>query len=117
MTSWSGQLDAAQSVSEVVALTRDHFALWTPEEIALLPATCRPTRFRDAIDVEELHRCAVEEFRTTRASGDPLTQLQKLIAYIAKATVVIARLRGPADPAEDEPPTRPPKRSAAAREM
>lgn len=116
MASWSGQLDAAKSVSEVVALTRDYFAQWSPEEIALLPGPCRPSRFRDAVDVEELHRSAVEEFRGTRASGEELTQLQKLLAFIARASVTIARLRTAGEELDDGPPTRPPKRSAAARE-
>ena len=121
MASWSGQLDEAKSVSEVVALTRDFFARWTPEEIALLPTGCRPSRFRDEIDIEELHRCAVEEFRNSRASGDELTQLQKLMAYIARASVALARLHmidEPPDtvPAENNPATRPLKRLAPVRD-
>ena len=121
MASWWEQLDRAKTVGEVVALTRDYFARWTPEEIALLPADCRPSRFRDEVDVEDLHRCAVEEFRNTRASGDELAQLQKLMAYIARASVAIARLRQsdePPDtaPAEETPPTLPPKRAAAVRD-
>jgi hypothetical protein len=116
MASWSGQLDAAKSVSEVVALTRDHFARWSPEEIALLPDNCRPSRFRDDVDVEELHRRAVEEFRNTRASGDELAQLQKLMAFIARASVEIARLRRSEEPLDNGPATRPPKRSASVRD-
>jgi len=113
MASWSGQLDAAKSVDEVVALALDYFARWTPEEIALLPAHCRPSRFRDEIDVEDLHRCAVEEFRNSRASGDELAQLQKLMAFIARASVTIARLGPSEEPSDATPATRPPQRAAA----
>lgn len=101
--SWFRQLDAASSVAEVVAVTRDFFAMWSPEEIMELPESCRPTRFRDAIDLETLHRCAVEAFRNTRATGPELVLLKKLAGFLGRACGRIAQLNSEAaDAAEGE---------------
>jgi len=87
------QLDNAATPAEVVEIVRDYFVMWTPEEIALLPEACRPPHVRDETDVEELHRCAVEAFRTSRASGDELALLRKLVGFVASASVRLAQLR------------------------
>ena len=90
--SWFRQLDQATSVAEVIAITRDFFALWSPEEIVQLPASCQPARFRDPTDLEDLHRCAVEEFRNTRATGSELVLLKKLAGFMGRACMRIAQL-------------------------
>jgi hypothetical protein len=92
MISWFAQLDNAQSGPAVVAIVRDYLALWSPEEIALLPPAVRPGRVRDASDVAELHARLVEEYRNTRASGDPLAALQRLTGFFARASVRIAQV-------------------------
>jgi hypothetical protein len=48
---WKALLDDAQSERDVVTLTRDYLATWTPEEIAALPADCRPGLMHDAEDI------------------------------------------------------------------
>ncbi len=92
MISWFAQLDNAQSGTAVVAIVRDYLALWSPEEIALLPIAVRPGRVRDASDITELHARLVEEYRKTRASGDPLAALQRLTGFFARASVRIAQV-------------------------
>lgn len=116
MPSWFRLLDNAQRPSEVVAIVRDYFARWSPEEIALLPVACRPPHIRDVSDVEELHRCAVEAYRSSRATGEALTLLQKLTGFVACATVRIAQVdtRAPGGGATDC--VRPPKKVAAGRQ-
>ena len=105
MSSWLQQLDGANSVPEVVSVTRDYLSTWSPVEIALLPWPCRPGHVRDAEDIEELNACAVEAFRNTRASGDELTALQRLTAFLSRAAVRLAMLREPgADSAAPSPP-------------
>ena len=99
--SWFRQLDQATSVAEVVAITRDYFAMWSPEEIVQLPKPCHPARFRDATDLETLHRCAVEAFRKTRAAGPELELLKKLTGFIGRACVRIAQLNGEAASADE----------------
>jgi hypothetical protein len=92
MPSWSRLLDSATSTGEVVSIVRDYLALWTPEEIGLLPGPCRPPHLRDASDVEELHRCVVEAFRNSRVTGEALALLQKLTAFVTQATARLAQL-------------------------
>lgn len=117
MPSWFRQLDEAESVADVVAVARDYLATWTPEEIALLPRSCRPAKVRDESDIEELHRNAVDAYRETRASGAPLTALQRLTSFVVRACVRIANLRTPDERLEGaEPSADSRSRSAAARE-
>jgi len=87
------QLDNAATPAEVVEIVRDYFVMWTPEEIALLPEACRPPHLRDETDVEGPHRCAVEAFRRSRASGDELALLRKLTGFVASASIRLAQLR------------------------
>jgi hypothetical protein len=106
MISWFGQLESATGVGAVVAIARDYLAMWSPEEIGLLPPAVRPGRLRDAKDVTDLHGRLVEEYRNTRASGDALATLQRLTGFFARASVRIAQLGGAQDEAEQEaPPT------------
>jgi len=105
MISWFAQLDSAQSGSAVVAIMRDYLALWSPEELALLPLAVRPGRMRDAADVTDLHARLVEEYRKTRASGDPLAALQRLTGFCARASVRLAQLGdSETDGADEAPP-------------
>jgi hypothetical protein len=94
MSSWVDQLDAAKAVSEVVSIVRDYLATWTPAELARLPVPCRPIKIRDESDIASMHEHLAEEYRTTRASGDALTSLQRLTAFVVRASVRIAELGG-----------------------
>lgn len=97
MLSWYQQLDSAQDVAGVVAISRDYFATWTPEELARLPRGCRPGRVRAPSDLEDLHACAVDAYRTTRASGDELKALQLLTSFLVHASQRLAQLKPPED--------------------
>lgn len=114
MASWFVQLDNAATDGEVVSIVRDYFALWSPEEIALLPDECRPPHLRDAADVEQLHRCAVEAFRSSRATGDAQTLLQKLASLVGHACVRLAQLRDGRRPEQEA--TRPSRKAANGRD-
>jgi hypothetical protein len=117
MMSWFQQLDRATSPAEVVAVARDYLATWTPVEIGRLPRACRPGRMRVAEDIEEMHACAVDAYRTTRASGDELTALQLLTSFLVRASLRLAKLRETDDaPAFDPAATNPPSRLSKARD-
>jgi hypothetical protein len=92
MSSWYGQIEAAPTIADVVAIVRDYLALWSPEEMALLPAAARPGRVRDAADVTELHEKLVDEYRTTRASGEALAMLQRFTGLLVRASLRMAEL-------------------------
>lgn len=96
-TSWFRQMEGSRSESEVVAIARDYFAMWTPEEIGILPPAIRPPHIRDATDLEELNRRAVEVFRETRATGEELNLLQRLTGFVGRSCVRIAQLRATAE--------------------
>jgi hypothetical protein len=105
MISWFGQLENAQSVSAVVAIARDYLALWSPEEIVMLRPAVRPGRLRDAADVADLHGRLVEEYRSTRASGDALAALQRLTGFVSRASGRIAQLGGAETDVEEDTPS------------
>jgi hypothetical protein len=115
MASWFHLIDSARSVPEIVAILRDYFASWTPEEIALLPEPVRPGRVRDVQDIETLHDRLVDEFRGTRATGAHLDALQRLTSHIVRASLRVADLRPP-EASDEEPPRSPPKQAKTGRE-
>jgi hypothetical protein len=93
MIAWYHLIDDAQNPHEVVAITRDYIASWTPQELALLPVACRPGKLRDEEDIEMLHSSLVDEYRNTRASGEELSYLQQLTSFLVRASIRIAELR------------------------
>ena len=93
MLSWFQQMDRAQDAGEVVDIARDYLATWTPAELARLPRGCRPGRIREVSDIEYLHSCAVDAYRTTRASGEELKALQLLTSFLVRASIRIAQLQ------------------------
>lgn len=113
MLSWFRQIDGARSVSEVLSIARDYIATWTPEELARLPAECRPGRIRDETDLEQLHSVLVEEYRRNRLPTEDLAALQRLTSFMVRSSVRLAQLHHESTP--DVPPP-PPRRDAAARE-
>jgi hypothetical protein len=115
MLVWYQQVDNAKTAVEVVAIARDYLASWGPREISLLPQAIRPGRMRDEEDIQILHALALEEYRSSKASGDALDALQRMTSFVVRAAVRLVELReakatGPASPA---PGT---KRSLAPRE-
>jgi hypothetical protein len=48
---WKALLDDASTEMEVVRVTKDYLATWTPQEIYGLPEDCRPGPIKDGTDV------------------------------------------------------------------
>ena len=94
MTSWYSQLDRARSTADVLAVTRDFLATWSPDDWALLPAHCRPGKLRDMEDVEALHATLVEAYRESRATGRELEALQRLTSFVVRASIRLAEVTG-----------------------
>jgi hypothetical protein len=94
MTSWYSQLDRAKTAGDAVAVARDFMATWSPDELALLPASCRPGRLRDEEDIEALHATLVETYRDSRATGRELDALQRLTSFVVRASIRLAELTG-----------------------
>lgn len=113
MLSWFRQIDRARSAAEVLAIARDYIATWTPEELARLPAECRPGRIRDETDLEELHSVLVDEYRRSRLGIDELAALQRLTSFMVRSSVRLAQL---SHGDSEDPPPGAPSRHARSRE-
>ena len=116
MIAWYRQLDNAQTPLEVVAVTRDYIASWTPHELAFLPVDCRPGKIRDRSDIEFLHDKLVDEYRDSKATGEALTRLQELTSFIVRATIRSAELTEDASTGGSGSAARGPLKSAGSRE-
>lgn len=88
---WFRQIDDANNAREVVAITRDYLATWTPKDLAKLPRECRPGRVKSAGDIEQLHACLVEEYRQNRLAGEELSALQRLTSFVVRASIRLAQ--------------------------
>jgi hypothetical protein len=113
MSSSHRQIDNAKTPAEVVALVRDYLATWSPEELVRLPEAVRPGRIRDEEDVDSLHGNLVQEYRTTRASGEELAALQQITSVLVRATIRIAELRDSAAKSGSSAPAAGPPKSAS----
>ena len=115
MLVWYQQLDNAGTGLEVAAVARDYLAGWGPQEISLLPESIRPGHIRDAEDLEILHAKVIDEYRSTKATGDALDAIQRLTSFLVRAAIRIAELReGKATAAET--PAKARKQSTAPRD-
>jgi hypothetical protein len=94
MTSWFAQLDRAKSIPETVSVARNFIAEWSPQDLALLPESCRPGRLRDEQDIETLHARLVETYRDSRATGKELDALQRLTSFMVRASIRLSELGG-----------------------
>jgi hypothetical protein len=111
--SWYRFLDDTRTSADVVRVVRDYLARWTPEEISLLPAACRPPHVRDAADIEELHRCVVAAYLESRATDEALALLQKLTDFMGRAMVRLAQLE---ERARNDAELSPARKKAAGRD-
>lgn len=116
MIAWYHLLDSATSPLEVVSVSRDYIASWTPQELAYLPVDCRPGKLRDRSDIEFLHDKLVDEYRDSHASGEALTRLQELTSFIVRAAIRIAELSEDTSLGSSGGTTRGPTKSAEPRE-
>lgn len=90
---WRGVIRAAASEAELVSITRDYLACWSPEEIARLPVECRPGRVRDGQDIG---RWAFELASShlggaVRPEDQPL--LLKIMLFVSEAGERLAKLK------------------------
>lgn len=86
------RLRTVESEDSVLELVRDFVGEWLPEELALLPADCRPGKLHDAVDLNDI------TFRQTQAkfapppSGDNELVLE-MQSFFAQACSRVAEIR------------------------
>jgi hypothetical protein len=79
----------AATEEAVVELVRTFLAGWRPEELAEIPASCRPGKVRDAEDVGDL---AYELTRARIAASGPQHLLKEMEVFFAQACSRLSEL-------------------------
>lgn len=77
------------SEDEVVELVRVYLGSWHPEELAEIPAQCRPGKVRDAEDIGD---CAYELTKARIAASGPQALLVEMETFFAQACSRISEL-------------------------
>jgi hypothetical protein len=98
----------ANTEQEVVELVRTFLASWRPEELAEIPAPCRPGKVRDAEDVGDL---AYELTRARIAANGPQHLLKEMEVFFAHACARLSELEAAQS---RQPRTRPSSSSSSA---
>lgn len=92
---WWNQLKDTASEAEVVSLTREFLAAWTPEQLAGVPQDARPGRISNGDDIREL------ALNLKRANFDFVGEeldgllLEKMSAFFSEAALHLSRLAEP----------------------
>ena len=87
------QLSRASTVDEIVAVTRDYLASWSPVDLERLPDNCRPAWVRTPDDIEQwADRLAAESARAMLVLEDE-RRLDRLTSHFLIASVRLRQLR------------------------
>ena len=89
---WQRRMSSAESADQVVALTLDYLASFSPEYLGRLPPDCRPTRIKYEDDIEYwAHQLSQ---RYSRGNDQPVDGdlLHELRDYFLHALIRLAEL-------------------------
>jgi len=87
---WHGRLHEALSPDDVVMIARDYMALWTPEELALVPAALRPGKIVDADDIGT-HALALVQAQFDRGTEEEAA-VHKLATFFSAALLRLSQI-------------------------
>ncbi|HET7401589.1 MAG TPA: hypothetical protein VFJ62_07395 [Usitatibacter sp.] len=93
MNDWRAFLVIAPTEEDVIRLTREYVATWGPEQIAHLPAECRPGRIRDGEDIGQWAYELAQAHCSLRFAEDDDRLVASLLAFTAEAVARIAEVR------------------------
>ena len=86
------RLRNAASEEAVLDLVRDYVGEWMPEELALIPADCRPGRMHDFEDLNEIaFRLTQEKFAMPPSEENPL--VLEMQTFFAQAVTRIGEIK------------------------
>ena len=94
---WLAELNIADSLSEVIAVTRAYVETWSAPEILRLPFYCRPGSLGDAKEIQELAfllERAQQNFSGRLVEGLVLDRMLAFFAEASKAIDRITEIRG-----------------------
>lgn len=104
---WQGRLDESSTGEGVVLVCQEFLALWKPEELAELPATCRPKTIFDAEEVTTYALRLIRQLGTGDRATDPM--LHRMTTFFTRAALRLARMAAPLpDPSSDKGNSRSP---------
>ena len=88
--SWQDRLEAADSESDVVQVAKDYVATLDPDQVALLPGSCRPRKLLTANDVSSY---AFDLVRFECGDGDDAAPfIHRLAAFFSHASIRLSEI-------------------------
>lgn len=97
MSSWHHAIAHAADRKALAALVNDYLAMWSPMEMALVPADCRPDRIRGVEDIEYWRERLSDTYLSGGVHNEGSGALSRLIAFFSAAADRVAEL-GREDP-------------------
>jgi hypothetical protein len=95
---WRNLILEAAHEDEVLALVRDHMALWAPHEIARLPEDCRPGRIRDAEDISRWAFNLASTHCAQNVSAEDEPFLDRMLEFVTQAAIRLSALQATDSP-------------------
>ena len=93
MNAWFRAIEGASTEAEVVAQTRDFFALLHPRDLAALPEEVRHLRIDDAGDIPKLRERLEACGAVARARAFDAAKVTDLLAYVSRASAKLGEFR------------------------
>ena len=91
---WQKAIQSAARTSDIVAAAREFVSSWTPEQIASLPAECRPGEMNNAHDVADYAFTLVSK---QCADEDQPPALNAMASFFAAASIRLSEISAPKD--------------------
>ena len=86
------ELSRAESIAEVLDLTREHLASWSSEELDRLPDTCRPAWVKGIQDIEAWADRLLDVSAKAAMFMEDERKLDRLTSHFLIASVRIRQL-------------------------
>ncbi len=91
---WQNTITSAKTTTEVVAAAKEFLSSWTPEQIAALPADCRPSEMNDPDDVSGYAFTLVQK----QCAGENRSPaLNAMATFFTAASIRLSEIVAPKD--------------------
>jgi len=89
---WVHVIEASPTEHDVVLAVREYLALWSPEELARLPAECRPGKITDGDDITDLAYRLSRTHLEFAGSPDDNKLLERMMSFVGHAGSHVSRI-------------------------
>ncbi len=93
MLDWRRYLACAANEHEIVNLTREYVATWSPEEISRLPSDYRPGRIVDGDDIGQWAYELARAHTSLRYTDEQDALLMRMLAFMSEAAMRLAEVK------------------------